>query len=788
MSQDRELLSSIRDEIQNGFDRTTATSNFVTPMSRISKERHDSTDQIPGSSAFHFSQFVDLVNAVIRGQPANPSRSEIVTRLDSAYALQAPRAQPKASGVTVASFDAVSALIEQLLRDTDHIALVGARGIGKTQLINRWLNHRTFSFLEKELEYTWFRVDMPKVYALKRDGSVDRRIATVENYYKVHAVYVVLFYAGFLEIPPYRINDIFSLVVQETQKDEYENFNFRSFVIAFTNLYEKMNDIYRGKSRSEHTVHSVFLKANRTLFEQALFAWEVISQKLSDLDCGILSIIDGIDNIAWSKNNEEYISACAEAKDFILHLRSTVNNDRAKVLIVSRPETIPEICVGTDLPGYNDGQLMAPGGIEFSVIQLMVPSIVEIIGKKCAAIKNEEAFKDQRNAAKQTINEYNQKNPSSPISFDQNVSELNRCVSTFVDTVSLEATKILNSAAAHGATFSHDVSRGGIIETVFDNDVRSLLDCAVRAFRAKGSAQQVRVRGFDESRRMLEYVVLGGRYFLDSRPLERRTRSTQIRRGDVFPNIFWFDQEQAATTQSIWHGLAGYRLLRLLDVRPLPARDALSFVQSCFGYDPQVLLTFLEDFIAFGLIDVNPYSNAKPKHSHSPLFANITTYVQISKKGQFLLDLALAYTDWLYFLALDTPIHRTSISEKRVRFYRFPDNPKISQYNYFDAFVPTLTTFVKHLDYYDKRQIARLKERLTIVSQDYGTLFDDWSVVPEFFALPTWFVPHVLSEIMSALRQREKTRYSDESSTFDDLARDIKGVFGVPLGPAGGRP
>lgn len=776
----QDLVGYLRNEIQNEFDPQTSTSNFISPISRAGV-RHDQTDQIPGTMAFQVGQFVNFINVVIRGQPANPSRPDVVTRLDAAYSLHAPRAQTKADGTTVASFQSISAVIQQYLRDTDHVAIVGARGIGKTQFVNRWLNHQTDIFLETELEFTWFRVDMPKVYALKLDHSIDNSIATVENYYKVHAVYVVLFYSGMLIDDPARVNQTFSLAVKEAQKRHQEDFSFRDFAVRFAELCQKMNDLHQGINLSERTVHAVFRKQNSDLFEQAILAWGIISEIFNDLGYGILSIIDGIDNIAWSKNNQEYVRACAETRDFATYLREIVNNKRAKLLVVSRPETIPELAFGSAYFGYNDGLNMGVDGIKFSVVHLKVPIVDTIVDVKCKAIGSGEAFGAQRQEAKTGVQEYNQRNPGRPVSFDETVKDFVQCVQTFVGTISEEINAILASAEEHRGKFSHDVTQRGVIESVFDNDIRALLDCTVRAFRSRGSAEQLRVRGYDDNRRMLEYVVLGGRYFLDSRPLERRRRSMQIRRGDVFPNIFWFDQTQVAATQSVWHGLAGFRLLKLLEVRPLVAQDALSFIHSCFGYSPNLLLSHLEDFIAFGLIDVDAFSRTPPTFvPSSSVFAGVTSFVTLSKKGRFMLDFALAYTDWLYFLALDTPMHRLSITNKKVRFYRFPDNPKVVHFNYFDAFVPTVTTFVKHLTYYDKKELRDLEERhLARVTEQYGGLVDNFGVLRNWFSLPGWFVPHSLAEIKTALRQRQKNRHPEESYSFEDLTQDIIGVFGV---------
>lgn len=161
---DREIIGRLRQEVRNGFDPATANSNYVSGMSRIGV-RYDEPDQIPGTSAFALNQFVDLLNAVFRGQPANPSRSEIVERLDAAYAADAPRAEVKKDGAQLLAFGDIAGLIERYITEVDYVGVVGARGIGKTNLINKWLNHRSASFLESELRFAWFRVDMSKVYS-----------------------------------------------------------------------------------------------------------------------------------------------------------------------------------------------------------------------------------------------------------------------------------------------------------------------------------------------------------------------------------------------------------------------------------------------------------------------------------------------------------------------------------------------------------------------------------------------------------------------------------------------
>ncbi|MEA2878523.1 MAG: hypothetical protein QOF14_3719 [Hyphomicrobiales bacterium] len=780
MTDIQELAERLRSEITSAFDPDVANSNYVSPISRTTV-RHDDPDKVPSKSALGVAAVIDLINTVIRGQPANPSRADSVTRLDAAYALEAPRAQLTESGTQITSYDTISNMLEKYLIDSNYVALVGARGIGKTNLVNRWLNHRS-RVLEDEWSYTWFRVDMSKVYRLKYDRTIDSAQATVKNYYIVHAVYVILFYSGFLIIDPARISSLFSLIATEADdKYQYSEFKFSEYVEEFSALCERINRLHQGEYLSERTVHAVFQKQNRRLFDRTLEVWTAFSELLRNAGYGILSIVDGIDNIAWSKDNAQYKNACSETTDFISTIRDLTDNEKSKVLVVARPETIPEVSFDTIWYGYNDNQKMTPPGINFWVIQLMVPIVRSIIEKKIVALDGDGAFAEQRAAARKGIAEYNHRNPTAAISLDETVSEFVDCLRTFLSTVSTEISNILSSVEKLAKIkFDHDVSEAGIIETVFDNDIRALLDCTIRAYRSRGVAEQHRVRGFDHNRRMLEYMVLGGRYFLDSRPHERKHRSVQIPRGDVFPNIFWFDQAQTAAMQSIWHGLAGYRLLRFIEQRPLPAQDALSVVHSSFGYHPDLLVTHLEDFIAFGLIDVQAFSYQSPFFpASSPRFEGIKSFVQVSKKGRFILDFSFAYVDWLYFLALDTPLHRLAVSDsKRVRFYRFADNPNISAYNYFDAFVPTVTTFAKHLIYYDRKELREFRLRESSLAKQYPGLIEDWAVATNWLSIPSWFFSNTLTELRSAVTQRRKIKYAEEQYTFEDLQNDLIGAFG----------
>jgi hypothetical protein len=188
----------------------------------------------------------------------------------------------------------------------------------------------------------------------------------------------------------------------------------------------------------------------------------------------------------------------------------------------------------------------------------------------------------------------------------------------------------------------------------------------------------------------------------------------------------------------------------------------------------------LEDFIAFGLIDVDIFSDGTPRFAQSNnAFSDLTSFVQISKKGKFILDFSLAFTDWLYFLALDTPIHRLAIENTiKVRFYRDPKDPNTSQFNYFDAFVPTVTTFLQHLYWYDKRELIDLEGRKKTIEESFKGLVRDWSILRTWFALPEWFIPHCLAEIGYALKQRQRNILPNETYTYKNLLNDLEGTFG----------
>jgi GTPase SAR1 family protein len=774
MAECTEVISYLRNNIRSAFDRETASSNYVSPISTTGT-RHDETDIVGNLAAYPFQQFVILLNAVMRVHPANPSREEAVSRLDASYSVEAPRAQLKKDGSPIASFGDISSYLEYLVGETDYLAVIGARGIGKTSLINRWLNHRTAA-LQDEFRLVWFRIDMSKVYRLKYDQLVDDTIATVDKYYVIHAMYVVLFYGEYLSDVPAKRNALFSDVIREAITDHGEDFEFRQFVTDFARLCAKIHDVEGVENLSENTVNAIFRIENRRLFEGSFQAWNIISKLFQKREVGILSIIDGIDNIAWNKNNREYRDACRETVGFTERCREINNNKWSKLLVVARPETIPEISHGTIYYGYNDGLQMTPEGIKFSIVRLHVPIADQIINKKAGAIRSATAFGSQRAAAKKAFLDHGNER----INFDDTVSDAVQCFSSFLRNISVQISRVFEFVGQHSkAKFSHDVSITGVIETVFDNDIRSLLECAVRAYRSRGVAEGIRIRGYDQDSRMLEYMVLGGRIFLDSRPYERRQRSNQIKRGDVFPNIFWFDQTQAAATQSEWHGLAGFRLLKLIEQRPLPAQDALSFVHTCFNYNPNILLSHLEDFIAFGLIDVDIFSDGQPKFPRShDAFSDLTSFLRISKKGRFFLDFSFAYTDWLYFLALDTPMHRLAVENtKKVRFYKNPKDPGITAFNYFDAFVPTLTTFLQHACYYDKRELLDLESRMKTIEESFKGLVRDWSILRKWFEIPDWFVRHSLSEIEFALKQRRKNTSPDESYNYDTLVSDLVGTF-----------
>jgi hypothetical protein len=107
-----------------------------------------------------------------------------------------------------------------------------------------------------------------------------------------------------------------------------------------------------------------------------------------------------------------------------------------------------------------------------------------------------------------------------------------------------------------------------------------------------------------EPERLPQYMLLSGKFFIDSESPKLLPRHRKIPSGDVFPNIFYYDHIKAGGKIESWHGLSGLRILQLANFRELHARDLLFVLHNIFGYELNIVVDQVEEFVAFGLLEV----------------------------------------------------------------------------------------------------------------------------------------------------------------------------------------
>ncbi len=226
-------------------------------------------------------------------------------------------------------------------------------------------------------------------------------------------------------------------------------------------------------------------------------------------------------------------------------------------------------------------------------------------------------------------------------------------------------------------------------------------------------------------------VLNGGMFFASLRDRKANTRFQNIPRGEVCPNIFWYDGREDPI--NIWHGLAGLRVLQLAKLYSnLTAGQLLTLTSECFGYYAPVLREIFDAYVAFGLIAIDEDKTGgdaeKTQTSAQPLvdtkedFAPYQDRFSISKKGALMLDINQRHVGLLYFFCLDSTVHDSYNINAFIRFNRDPYDWNNYYFNFHDAQVITTATFLKHIYHYDRAEREALSKKTTYLEKRYRRL------------------------------------------------------------------
>lgn len=769
-----DLAKEILGFVNVPFDDNVRNSRFRIPISHLRRTAKNST---PLTQVLLESRrlLIDLMEDTFRSLPANPNKSLDVARFNATYAVGAARSSRGARG-----YESIASLLTDLIRKNDYVGFVGTRGVGKTALINKWLNDHTKTVFEEDLKLAWFRIDAEKVYDLQRNRRYARAKGTLENYFQMHSVYVVFRYGGVLTNgvgDSAQFDHVRTVLERTLSRTDFAQFN--RCALTFRKYYATIANP-EGPFVSERFVAMAFEEKNSDLFDSAMKAWRYIARILNNENIGILCIIDGIDNVSWSKEHKLYVQMCVDTHQFIENLQTITRNKKSKLLLVTRPETIPELEVMMK-PFGSSAPIKPP--LTFVCLDLISPDAKSILDRKVSAMIDDPQFAADRKMFEDRLAQIREAGAEIETSADLLASVKNVRAGHLRQIVT-DMNRIYSYIRNAGGTVRYfPLTEDRVIDILYDGDLRSLLASFVMINRARSLAARQKIVGAEEPSRYLEYLLLGGKDFMESAPLARRNRYQQIPRGEVFPNIFWYDPIDAREKPHTWHGLAGYRMLQCAEcMEGIAGGDLVYVLGKLFGYCHDVLLEHLEAFVAFGLLNVEFYEKREPVWSKDERERRYDSLIYISEKGRMIKTLSLSYIDWLYFLALDTPMHIVEVEDtKRVRFFVEPFPIEGRRYHFFDAYCPTVITIARYIIFYSNEEMERLRENFQGIRETFGdSLVKNVNVLLEWFKLPESFLKIAHSELTGAItaRRAELSRgYSGE--WVERHEQELRGTFGL---------
>jgi len=663
-----------------------------------------------------------------------------------------------------------------------YILLSGVRGVGKTAFMNYWLTQNTRSL--ETMNTTWFRIDATKVYKIwQQYKNVDVK-DLFERYYLVHAIYVLLRYSG--EIHNRSGSDFSAITTSSFFRQVVDNLIEKnsSAVEKCVELYIKSKQ--QAPVKADESVDIVsrivtqWTKETKGLFEQVKAA---IAKEFETQGIVTISIIDGIDNIAWTKRNTFYQKTCDQFP-IITEKIMRAFGPQSRMILAARPETIHEVRHVTSDDTSPSGFNWQYNHDQLQEWRIIPPPAKEVLMKKLSAASDGNMFSEERLEAATDEKEK---------SFLETILiEIKRDTQIYPEAIENNTRDALKYALKGRVdprlqTIERSLSQDNLLKFVFDNDLRAYLDNVVKVFfirRSLLSRHGVPLAEFQ--RRIMQFVLLNGRPFFNSREqyiaLEgKKSRANYRDRGMVFPNLFWWPIETTSGSLDNWHGLAALRLLQLAKSKgSFTCGDLIYCTHIVFGYDVEVLIEIMESLVAFGLVDIHTETSAtdfsfKKLANHKLHHYNNRGYV--TEKGNVYPALVFARPDLLYFYALDTPQKYDLVVEdtRMIRsFFEFTTGTVEDQF--FAAAIPTVATFLLHVFHFSGVDNSKVRSRKAKANSEHRRCIDYFGgqqAVLDAIALPL----NLKGAFLDWASRGMSPSPSRSSKDANDIVENVVGVF-----------
>ncbi len=615
------------------------------------------------------------------------------------------------------------------LESFKHIRVVGSRGAGKTAFLNYWLTVNT-----KSLELngtTWFRIDAAKIYQIHSSINTFDPVELFGIYYSVHSLYVIGLYGGAMSSNLRDlINDGIKLssspLLENTRQQARMHQAYGKTFEAFYRSLEAFCTKRRATIRQQEdkSAYIIFeyvkeLVINKKMQTQADNAIRAVQEALAEFEVKCILIIDGIDNIAWTKEDSFYTNTTKNFSRIIDRIKSRMPYNTV-VVFCARPETISEIELGptgsnpAGIPGFSqryENLLQSP-----AELRIGAPDLLKIVNKKLEVARFGKSVERQRSLlfskhvdAENAIQELIELSSNL---YSQDGFRVRRHIARAIH-VQREA-KDLTSVQSN---LELNIDEKDFLAWAFDGDLRTFLTNFIKINLTRQRFKRAKTSRFDETDRIVEYMFLNGEAYMDTHSaLRNGKRRDSVPLGSLFPNPFWFDIKSIRMPNSRWHGLAGLRTLQLLGkCRVMAGQELLQLIHSLFGYEISVLRELLETFVAYSLIDVMPLSEDSERHlSRMTLDPAVSAYQNplfVTEKGKVFINYLLTRPDILYFYALDTPMIDFLVKDATlVRACRDP-RTLAANGDFYASAIPALVIFKSHISEAQSLDLKLLSRR-----------------------------------------------------------------------------
>jgi hypothetical protein len=772
MFDSKSFSRKLTDFISRAIREDLLSDPYVNPTYRNAHLRANNTVELELEARLA-DEFFQKICAL---QPANPSEAARVAKLNASFEDAYDNQINK-----LRTYLKIQSELEDVIRQYDRVAFVGRRGSGKTTILNKWLNDRTSSFFEADegINHIWFRIDASKIYNSSKGFGV-------KSYYTAHSVFVFLLYSGLISIEEEGASQFFRRVLADIP-NEYIMNKITPFCDQLKKIIERSKTRVALKDKSVVVVEAIASSA--FYLRQAEDIYNLLVATLARRGTGLICIIDGVDNVSYNKNYSNYQTMCQQMREFFTDYFSKDPDLKKKLLLVSRPETIPEL----EIRAVGTNHKVAGDFIEvlYRIVNVPVVAPARVLQKKIAAIRSPE-FDSERQiflTGMQTLH------PN-----DSEFDVINARIRKYSDTnfenlVIEEMNQILSDFPFSNRTFYvAGLEHNDFLGDFFDGDIRAYLAAFRRVAHGKRYYVALNIQNIDSIELIPEIFVLSGRIYKTSafNVSEGKDRYVRPNNADLFPNIFWYEAIGRTETIHQWHGLCGLRILQLANFRQKRVYEIAKILNALFDYPFDVIEEVIQTFIAYGLINVEhddeTYSRWEATASEvfnqdNPLSGH-RAIISTTKKGRICATLSLVYFKWLYFLALDTPLLKYFLPDDSgdnfIRFYKPFSDLTHSDFNFWDAVIPTTGVLLKHIVHFHGQEMLKIRERVgqkrikTLLS-GYG----DFNSLANWFSLPERLVENHVETFVHLLKTRfEQANSGRDVQGYQSLVRVIEESMG----------